>query len=234
MINLGTRAYVEGDYAAAVRFYDKAVLPGHTLASDVIFHTFRGDAYQHVGREAEALADANLAWLMLIEDPSTAGDPRDRLAISDDLRFEVLVRILPILKGGEAGRFESARALFIALPVEDWAALSNRAGVLEQLGEYEAALVDSKRAVELQPREPAPLNNHCYVLTRAGRPQEGLPFCERAVALAPDIAPLRHSYASALAGMGRCADSERQLAAARRLDPAGALYRVSLACTPKS
>lgn len=234
MINMGTRAYLEGDYAAALRFYDKAALPGHAISSDVLFHTFRGDTYQHTGREAEARADANMAWLMLINDPSVAGAPRDRRPVDDDLRFFVLTRILPILKVGDPAKFEPARAMFIALPVEGWESLSNRAAVLEQLGEYDAALIDSKRAVDLQPDQPGALNNHCYILIQAGQAQSGLPFCERAVALAPDIAPIRHSYASALAAMGRCGDAERQLAEARRLEPGGAIYREPLACTPKS
>lgn len=233
MINLGTRAYVEGDYAAALRFYDKAVLPGQVISSDVIFHTFRADTYEHAGRDAEAGADARMAWLMLIDDPSVAGDPRDRRPIDDALRFEVLTRILPILKTSDPASFGPARAMFIALPVEDWAGLSNRAAVLQQLGEYDAALFDSKRALDLQPDQPGPLNNHCYTLIQAGQAERGLPFCERAVALAPDIAPIRHSYASALAAMGRCGDAERQLAEARRLEPAAARYREPLTCTPK-
>ncbi|MDP3802199.1 hypothetical protein [Brevundimonas sp.] len=234
MINLGTRAYVEGDYASALRFYDKAEQAGQRIQSDVIFHTFRGDTYRHAGREAEALADARLAWLMLIDDPSVAGDPRDRRPIDDALRFFVLVRILATLKTGDAAMFESARAMFIALPVEGADALSNRAGALEQLGEFDAALVDSKRAVDMQPDDPGPLNNHCYILIRAGQAEQGLPYCERAVALAPEIAPIRHSYASALAAMGRCADGRRQLAEARRLDPGSALYREPMACTQKN
>ncbi len=233
MINLGTQAYIEGDYAAALRFYDKAVLPGQAIASDVVFHTFRADTYQHAGREAEALADARLAWMMLIDDPSAPGDPQDRLPVDDELRFEVLLRILPILKTGDPASFEPARAMFIGLPADSPESLANRAGVLEQLGEYDAALVDSKRAVDLQPDGPGPLNNHCYTLIQAGQAEAGLPFCERAVALAPGIAPIRHSYAAALAAMGRCGDAERQLAEARRLDPSGALYREPLPCTPK-
>lgn len=233
MINLGTQAYVEGDFAAALRFYDKAVLPGHTMTSDVIFHTFRGDTYRHAGRDEDAQADARQAWLMLIDDPSVAGDPRDRRPVDDELRFFVLMHILAILKDGDPAHFEPARAMFIALPAEGWESLSNRAGVLEQIGEFDAAMVDSKRAVDLQPDNPGPLNNHCYILIRAGRAEGGLPYCERAIALAPEFAPIRHSYASALAALGRCVDSERQLAEARRLDPSGAIYRQPLSCTPK-
>ena len=234
MINLGTQAYLQGDYTAALRYYDKAQTPGRMVFSDIIFHTFRGDSYQHAGREAEAQADARVAWLMLIDDPSVGGDPRDRRPVDDTLRFDVLIRILPILKDGDAATFASARAMFIALPAEDWASLSNRAATLEQLGEYDAALIDSKRAVDLQPDDAGSLNNHCYILSQAGRPEQSLPYCERAVALAPQVAPIRHSYAAALAALGQCAQADRQLAEARRLDPGAALYREALACTAKS
>jgi len=234
MINLGTQAYLQGDYSSALRYYDKAETPGHTLFSDVIFHTFRGDSYQHAGRETEARADARLAWLMLIGDPSMAGDPRDRRPIDDELRFFVLIRILPILKDGSAETFEAARAMFVALPVEGWESLSNRAGTLEQIGEYDAAVIDSKRAVDLQPDDAGSLNNHCYILSQAGRAEQSLPYCERAVALAPEIAPIRHSYAATLAALGQCVQAERQLAEARRLDPGAALYGEPLSCRPKS
>jgi tetratricopeptide (TPR) repeat protein len=234
MINLGTQAYLEGDYAGALRFYDKAETPGQEVFSDVILHTFRGDSYQRAGRAAEALADANRAWLMLADDPSVAGDPRDRRPMDDSLRFEVLIRILPILKDGDPATFASARAMFMALPAEDWASLSNRAATLEQIGEYDAALMDSKRAVDLRPDDAGTLNNHCYVLAQSGRAEQALAYCERAVALAPEIAPIRHSYATVLAALGQCAQADRQLAEARRLEPGAALYREALTCTAKS
>jgi predicted Zn-dependent protease len=94
-------------------------------------------------------------------------------------------------------------------------------------------VADSKRAVELQPGDPTLLNNHCYTLVEAGQPAQGLSYCERAVAALPDSPYVRHSYAAALAGVGRCADSERQLAEARRLDPSSALYREAIACRAK-
>jgi tetratricopeptide (TPR) repeat protein len=235
MINLGAEAYEQGDYASALRYYDKAEISGQRVSSDVIFHTFRGDTYRHAGRTAAAAEDARRAWMYLIGQPPVGTDPRDLRPIDDDVRFFVLTIILPILKDGDAAVFEQARTMYAGLPLDgsDWAALSNRATVLMDLGDFPAAIADSKRAVDLQPGDAGLQNNHCYVLTMAGQPGAGLPHCERAVALAPDVAPVRHSYAAALAGVGRCEDSGRQLAEARRLDPSGVIYREALACTPK-
>jgi tetratricopeptide (TPR) repeat protein len=235
MINLGAEAYMRRDYASALRYYDKADTPGQTISSDVIFHTFRGDTYRHAGRTAAAAEDARLAWMYLDGRPPAGIDPRDLRPIDDELRFFVLTLILPILKDGDAAVFEQARTTYADLPLDasDWGSLSNRATVLMDLGDFPAAIADSKRAVDLQPADAGLQNNHCYILTMAGQPGAGLSHCERAVALLPEAAPIRHSYAAALAGVGRCEDAERQLAEARRLDPSGVIYRETLACTPK-
>lgn len=233
MINLGTEAYLRNDYAAALRFYDKADAPGEEVVSDVIFHTFRADTYRHAGRSAEAGEDAHLAWQYIDGRPPAGTDPRDLRPIDDELRFTVLSLILPILKDSQAAEFDRARDVYIALPVDDWQALTMRANALSLIGEHSAAVADSKRAVELQPGDPTLMNNHCYTLVEAGQPAQGLTWCERAVAAEPESPHVRHSYAAALAGVGRCADSERQLAEARRLDPSSALYREPIACRAK-
>jgi tetratricopeptide (TPR) repeat protein len=235
MINLGTQAYVQGDYGAALDFYDKAAAGmegGQQLVSDVFFHTFRGDTYRHAGRMDAARADAAIAWAYLDGRPPAGTDPRDLRPINDEVRSIVLAAILPILKDGDPA-FDRARAMFEALPAEDWLSLTRRANTLTSLGEYAGAVSSSKRALDLQPDEPMLRNNHCYTLVEAGRAAEGLPYCEQAVAAIPDAAPVRHSYAAALAGLGRCADAERQLAEARRLEPSSALYREAMTCTPK-
>jgi tetratricopeptide (TPR) repeat protein len=231
MINLGTQAYVQGDRAGALRFYDKAG-PAQQVTSDVVFHAFRADTYRYAGRMDEARADATTAWNNLNGQLPPGLGAADVRPIDNEVRFMVLASILPVLKDSDPA-FTPARDMFIALPANDWMMLTQRANTLSLLGEHAAAVADSKRAVDLQPGEPLLQNNHCYTLVEAGRAAEGLPYCERAAALAPDRAPVRHSYAAALAALGRCADAEGQLAHARRLEPTAALYREPLTCTPK-
>ncbi|MFN3558241.1 MAG: tetratricopeptide repeat protein [Brevundimonas sp.] len=231
MINLGSQAYMQGDRAGALRFYDKAG-ESRQVTSDVIFHAFRGDTYRYAGRMDEARADAQIAWGYLNGRLPEGVSPADARPVDDNVRFTVLATILPIFKDSDPA-FGEARDLFVALPTSDWMTLSQRANTLTQLGEHAAAVADSKRAVDLQPAEPMLQNNHCYTLVEAGRAGEGLPYCERAIALVPEVAPVRHSYAAALAALGQCAAADRQLAEARRIEPEATLYREALACTPK-
>jgi tetratricopeptide (TPR) repeat protein len=232
MINLGTQAYMSGDRAAALTYYDKAG-EGQQVVSDVVLHAFRADTFRYAGRTEQARADAAIAWGYLNGRAPEGLDTRDARPIDDPVRFVVLASILPILKDANPD-FVRARDMFMALPATDLYSLSQRANVLTELGEHAAAVADSKRAVDLQPDLPVLQNNHCYTLVEAGRAAEGLPYCERAVALAPEQASIRHSLAAALAGLGQCATAERQLGEARRLSPEAALYREPIACTPKA
>lgn len=231
-LNQATEAYLNRDYGAAERLYDQAS-EGAEVWSDVFLHAFRADTYQQVGRDKEAAADARMAWLML-SGAESPGDlrPAQPPPAEEDRRF-LLSLILPILKRGRDPLFDEAFADFRALPVKDADGYGSLALVLEQLGDFDGALEASLVAVKAEPAHPGYLNNHCYILVRAGRPAEGLPYCEKAVQVAPDIAAVRHSLAAALAGVGRCAESEAALTEARRLDPATVLYREPIACTAR-
>lgn len=231
MINLGTEAYLEGDLAKALRYYDRSDLPGQTMTSDVIFHTLRGDARRYGGRMDEARTDARIAWGFLSGNPPQ-GTPADAMRpVDDGLRSMILSLILPILRG-DPDIFAHAKTMYLALPAEDWTSLSQRAAVLSSLGEHHGAVAASKRALDLQPDDPMSQNNHCYTLTEAGQARQGVAYCERAVTAAPEIAPVRHSYATALAALGRCAEAETQMEQARRLEPGAALYREPMSCSP--
>lgn len=77
LINLGAQAYQRQNYAEAVRLYDQAQPPGGAqMYSDASFHANRADAYQHVGRTQEAVADARTAWLLLSDSPELAASIR--------------------------------------------------------------------------------------------------------------------------------------------------------------
>ncbi|MCS6626427.1 hypothetical protein N0B44_26245 [Roseibacterium beibuensis] len=229
-MNQATEAYLNRDFAAAERLYD-AGADADEVYSDVWLHAFRGDTYQQVGRDKDAVADARIAWLILSDDPAYA--PLRELGgpVDEEARRFLLSLILPILKNGRDPSFDAAFASFRALPVKDVDGHATLALVLEQLNDFDGALEASLVAVKAEPTNPGYLNNHCYILVRAGRPAEGLPYCEKAVQGAPELAPVRHSLAAALAGAGRCEEADAALAEARRLDPATVLYRQPIACT---
>lgn len=118
----------------------------------------------------------------------------------------------------------------MSLPARDWISYANRAAVLTDLGDLQEALAANEAGLQLAPGEASLLNNGCYIRTLMGRAQEGLPFCERAVAAAPKIAPVRHSFATALAAVGRCREAEEQIAMARSLDTSSPKYAEPIAC----
>ena len=229
-LNQATEAYLNRDYGLAERLYDAAA--GEEEAySDVYLHAFRGDTYQQVGRDKDAAADARIAWLILSDDPAYEALRQLTGPVDEDARRFLLTLVLPILKTSRDPAFEAAFAAFRALPVKDAEDHGDLALVLEQLGDFDGALEASLVAVKAEPANPGYLNNHCYILVRAGRAAEGLPFCEKAVQGAPEVAAIRHSLAAALAGSGRCPEAEAALTEARRLDPATVLYQQPIPCT---
>jgi Flp pilus assembly protein TadD len=142
----------------------------------------------------------------------------------------IYVYILPVLQAGDLQRFETALQAFRALPAMGWESYANRAAVLQEIGDVAGALDMSGRALAMAPDDPGVLNNHCYILLQAGRAGEALPFCERAVRAVPSVAAARHSLAEVFAALGRCAEAERELAEARRLDPVTVDYQRPLSC----
>jgi tetratricopeptide (TPR) repeat protein len=226
LVNLGTQALLRQDYATAAKLYDEAVPPGQQLFSDIRLHAYRGEAYARVGRDAEALGDAKIV-LRLLSGERLPGFPAQQPPYD---RVEVLGRVLPILKKANDPGYPAALSQFKASPAADWYDYANRAATLTTVGDIEGALAANAQALSAAPNEPAVLNNGCYLFAKAGRPAEGLPHCEKAVATAPQVAAVRESYATALEALGRCGEAQKQLDEARRLDPVSVAYQRKLAC----
>lgn len=231
MLNLGTQAHERGDFAEAARYYDAADPgDGRVMYSDPAFHALRADVYFGAGRLDDALADARIALAMVTRDESLPPVVLEAVGRFDVDLVAVYAMILPVLREGGDARYDEAFAAFEALPAASFSDFTNRAIVYRRLGDHPRAIDASTRAVALAPEHPAVLNNHCYVLTTAGRAAEGLPFCEGAIAAAPRVGVVRHSYAAALAGVGRCEDAARELQMARDLDPSNVDLRRDIAC----
>lgn len=232
LINLGTQAYLRQDISEAVRLYDEAqAASGANVYSDAGFHAYRADAYARVGRDADALANAQTAWQLMTHDPAV-NPTLAHLAAQQPVDPEVVYGlILPVLKKGNDPHFAAALAAFSALPENDWVSHVNHGAVLDQLGDHDGALRESTQALALAPNEPAALNAQCYMLAKDGRGADALPYCTQALQLAPDVAPIHDSYAVALAAAGRCDDANRERATAHQMDPASVDYQAPLTCT---
>ena len=133
------------------------------------------------------MADADIVYRMLQRDPAlhTAASEYIPAGLNEEI---IYVYILPVLQAGDPSRFETARTAFQAIPAQGWESYANRAAVLQEIGDLPGALNMSARALAEAPNDPGVLNNHCYILLQAGRAADALPFCERAVAAAPNAA----------------------------------------------
>lgn len=233
IINLGTRALERRDYRAAVRYYDLArPADGARLYSDAGFHANRAEAYKHVGRDAEALADARLAVAMITNRPGVPGQVPQEMRLKNVDIAEALTLSSPILKAANDPLFAPGMAAYRGLPAADWMSLAHRGALFAELGDLPGALEANAAALKAQPGHPGLLNNQCYFLTLSDRAVDALPFCQSAMAAAPEEPAIRHSLAVALAKLGLCADAGTELERARSLDPVSVEYRKPLACTP--
>lgn len=184
-----------------------------------------------MGRRAEALQDAHIAWLILDHQANPDLPPElQTFPVGPAQPSDLFPLILPILKEGQSRDFAPALAAFRALPATDWIALSNRAATMKDIGDIPSAYADSREALRLAPNEPAVLNNLCELFADDGKAKDGMAYCQRAVALAPQMAPVYDSYAAALVGVGRCEDAKAELAKAHRLDPVSVTYQRTLDC----
>ena len=66
----------------------------------------------------------------------------------------------------------------------------NRADAYDQLGDYEAAIVDYETAVAIHDDDPKILNNLCWDFAITEQPEPALPYCDQSIALEPDPASM--------------------------------------------
>ncbi|HYD87235.1 MAG TPA: hypothetical protein VEA80_07160 [Vitreimonas sp.] len=233
LINLGTQAYNNADFPRAAAYYDRAQpRDGGMMYSDPLYHANYAATLYQVGRSADALVQARMALAVLHNAPEVPEAVRNSVGAHPVDRDLVYAGILPVLHAGNDPQAETAMAEYLALPAQDWVSWANRAAVMLEIGDYPAALRANERALQMEAAHPAVQNNQCYILVKLERAGDALAYCERARAGAPDVAAVRHSVASAYAALGRCADAEREMSEARRLDAVSPEYREAMACTP--
>jgi tetratricopeptide (TPR) repeat protein len=226
-MNLGSEAYVRGDYEMAARFYDFTVIEGQDIYSDPFLHAFRGAVFERVGRHEEAVADARktLEFIALGQ-----ADWEGEIALTDPARAVLYESILEVLADNGAEEYPDALAAYRALPVNDLYDRMNRAAIYTELGLYDDALPFSEEVLAAMPDHPGLLNNHCYLLALMGRGEEAVPYCERAVAADPHVAAFQDSLAEALSAAGRCEEARAALDTAAELEPSAVIYKEPLPC----
>lgn len=234
LMNLGTRAYVAADFAAAVRYYDEAQpADGSAMYSDASYHAYYAATLHQVGRPEDAIVQARRALAVMHNAPEVPEEVRRRFSSVPVDSELIYATILPVLHAAHDPQTGAVMSAYLALPAQDFVSWANRAAVMLEIGDHENALRANAEAMRLAPSHPAVLNNQCYILVRMSRADEALPHCLGARAAAPGVAAVRHSVASAFAALGRCREADSELAEARRLDPISPEYAQPIACASR-
>lgn len=204
---LGGLAEQEGKIEEAARLYSRVDAGEHFVTAQVrlallMFRMGRPElALKHLELFAErnpgAAVELGVAQAELL---ARLGRPEDAVAVYDTLLErrpdEVGLRYARGMLGVELGRIDAAVADFthiVGLRPDDPVALNALGYTLADLTErHDEALALISRALALDPENPAVLDSMGWVLYRQGRPAEGLPYLERALALQPDAEIAAH------------------------------------------
>jgi len=171
-----------GESGPALDCFDRAI---ETNPGSVESHTGRGMAHARLGDFESALLDFDRAAKL---DPTYP-----QLYLQRDELF---------LKLGRYADAVRESTLFLQSNESHLAAYRTRALALMELEEYDRAITDFDRAIELGANHEA-YNDRGVAMMRSGRPEEALPDFSRAVEMAPEPASYLHNRGMAYMQLGR-------------------------------
>ena len=221
----GLIAELQQDCTAAVKAFSKAlaVEPGNG------FHLgHRATCYHKLGKEAEALADSEIAlkaypnWMDLrVMRANILVSQGRRGAVADEA--EMLMRDNPqsnyafVAAGKIYARLqmrdEALKALDGALRIKPEAYVYINRSEVRPRSDRAGKLADLDQSLKLDPTNPDALADKAALLVAAGDYKQAVDLYDRAVRDAPDNSNLRVLRASALYRSGRTTEAEKALAA---------------------
>ncbi len=229
-MNIATTAFKSYEFEKAARHYDLSVPKDGYSQSDIFLHTYRAASFLRVGRIEDANSDALIVNELL--EANNFGIPNN-IELTKEMRkivLEVHLQTLFELKHEQSDTYFSE---YLNFPVSSFYDLVNRAALLTEVEEYQAAKPYSEKAVSLaagQDFEAGVLNNHCYLLASMNEGEEAVEFCEKAIELSPNIAGFYHSYSSALVVMGDCKAAQNAMKTAAELEPSTVKFQRKVEC----
>jgi tetratricopeptide (TPR) repeat protein len=118
--------------------------------------------------------------------------------------------------------------LAIDAPVTDYYRISDVATDLMQKSQYQAAVAEWQKALELVPSSATSHNNLGFSLVQTGRVVEAIPHYEKALELSPDYAEAHNNFGLALAKTGRPDQAVAHYEKALELNPELASAHINL------
>lgn len=204
-LRLGQSRLARGKLEDALKLFDKSLVEMKDMERVIgETHFYRGVALSRLGREDEAIVEADLAHAIL-----------PHMSLASALKCRSLRRSQHIPEALQACDLAIAED-----PNNGWA-WSEKGGALIELGTremdrkaslFEEGIAASDLGIQLLPSNPRPWNNKAIALRRLGRFSEAIIAADRALALRPGFADALLNKGSALKHMGR-------------VDEAAAIYR---------
>jgi hypothetical protein len=109
--------------------------------------------------------------------------------------------------------------LKIDTPAVEFYRLFDQAWELEQKGQYEAAISEWKKGLELSPNDPKAHVNLGFALDQVGRPDEAITHYQKALEIEPENPEAHMNLGIALAGTGKLDQAITHYQKALELDP---------------
>lgn len=183
----GMDKYQQQDYAGSVTAFTKAI---NAQPTNQNFYTMRGTAYEDMGNDIEAEKDFKKTLELLPNDFLAAY--RLGMVYSRKKDFESAVKQLKVSHQNHPGvnlehiGIGKNNILFIDNKVVS----GNLGNFLTQLKRYEEGIKYLDEAIKIDPNYANALLTKGLALAQSGRPQEGIPFIEKAGKLGVAQAPM--------------------------------------------
>jgi tetratricopeptide (TPR) repeat protein len=109
--------------------------------------------------------------------------------------------------------WQNSETLFrhaIAVTHNNWAAYYNLGWFLDNQGRLDEALACYRKALQIEPRIPEPLNNIGYVLAAKGQYAEAVPYFQQALKAEPGFVEGHYNLGKALEKLGRVQEAKNE------------------------
>ncbi|MFC7292028.1 tetratricopeptide repeat protein [Hirschia litorea] len=227
--NIGAQAYFNGDFQSAARFFDLSTpADGGPNSLDAYAHALRASTYWRVGENKKAANHVKFSYRWIKENQLGAGK---NITLDEELLEPLLEVLVPVSAHLDLPEADDILHRYQTLPIGSLMDAARRAGVLASIEQFEAALIYSATVVSGQPENPLFLSSHCLLLTRMGRPEKGISFCESALELDPKNPDIFFNKAMTLAALGKCQEAWDAQTKAQQLAPRHPVFEDILECS---
>ncbi len=221
------------EYVKALRDRHPANVEGLRLSGDLALVAGRHVDAEEAYREAARLQPSGVRALSLARAQMAQGKRAQAIATletrlqqrDDDAAVRQALAELHMRAGNWPAAAREYRVL-VDKGAADPGALNNYALVLHEQGDAQA-LTMAEKAHALAPSDPNVVDTYGWLLTRAGRREEGMRYLREARLRAPDNIEIRYHLARALHESGRSAEARSELVDVSAMPAAAVSEQVS-------